>query len=371
MNQTAKALFTDWYNAGIKKEATAEELKPKRQAIDKILLEKSKDLWVDIANVYFGFYNENEEGFQRVAKYFKDVDDFFPLKNVNLLRVLSGCLIAEKIEKNDAWASDILALSVIINPEKGDGIIQDLLTRAQKFYIKESEKKHDHEIIKNDIVLKTSLAKPVMPTMADHTGIVEFVKQLNAYLTGTTKDVSLLLTTVNSLITAHNDEIKKTYDALSEETNILWWLFGGYADTIDKPFSALSVELLSVLTAIELQTLTTILPGAGKITSIITKALTNTGTSLSEKSTIEQFIVSTSEYQKEIEKALIEQPTALSSIIPISTALKSYYQYSANEWKASLSGIPGIDLAKVLEPVKFTEQLYRELMLLRIYKISD
>lgn len=365
MNQTSKSLFTDWYNAGLKKEAGLEELKLRREAIDKILKENTYDFWLNIAQVYLGLSDENSEAFQDIASRFKSVDDLFPLKNVNLLRVLSGCLIAEKMEINDNLSCDVLSLAIIINSDKGDNIIPELSDRAKKFYIRECESKRVASITTNSILLKATTAKPVMPTMSDHTGIPDFVKQLTVYLNSTTKDVAQLITAANTLATTQNTQIKKAYDALSEETNILWWLFSESSDILEKSMSAIPMNLLTIIVALELQKLTTIIPGAGKVSSIIRKALSNVGDP-NQLSTIEEFVVSTKEVQETIGKNLITQRPTAKALTPLTSALLAYVQFSESEWKVVLQKALGLDTTNTLSAIDFAKQLYFESMLLRI-----
>ena len=366
MKESAKSLFADWYTAGIKKDASAEEMKPKREAIEKMLLVKDRSVWTDTLLVYLGFLSENEDGFKRIAQYFKNVDEYFQLKNVHLLRLLAGCVIAEKLDANDSWISDYLALAIIVQPNRTEGIVPDLPVRAINFYLQECEKKRRMAIKAVPSEVKSALAKPIMPTMTDHTGIPDFVKQLNTFLTGTTKDVALLISTLNKIIGIDRD-VATAIKALSEETNVLWWLFGEHSNVLQKPFSSFSPELLAILIGLELQLLTEILPGIGKVSAIIAKALNTVAHKLEEEVSLGTYIEATNEVQISLNDSIPSIPDNLTALCPILFSLRTFFQYSGSEWKEVL-GKAGISIAEE----KYTrsamaDQLYKELMIIRIY----
>lgn len=366
MNETAKSLFADWYTAGIKNNASADEMKPKREAIEKILSIKDRAVWTDVLLVYLGFLAENEDGFKRVAQYFKDADEYFQLKNVHLLRLLSGCAIAEKLDANDSWVSDFLALAIIVQPLRTEGIVPELPERALAFYVRECEKKRGLAVRANAVAVKTALPKPVQPAMADHTSIPEFIKQLGTYLTGTTKDVTQLITAINQLI-GLGDDVKTAIKGLSEETDVLWWLFGEHSSLLKKPFNTASPELLAVLVGIELQELTAMLPGIGKVSAIIAKALGSVTHQADEEVALELFIEATHAVQAVLDQSLPAIPGHTSPICPLLFALRTYLQYSGNEWKEVLTKA-GINPAeRKYTRAAFAGQLYRELMIIRVY----
>ena len=59
---------------------------------------------------------------------------------------------------------------------------------------------------------------------------------------------------------ARTDAILKRVDVLSEELNILWWLYGNYSEDVQKPLITLPVGQAVLLTAKELATIATIPP---------------------------------------------------------------------------------------------------------------
>jgi hypothetical protein len=370
MIETAKSLFADWYTAGIKKDASIEDMKPKREAIEKIILIDDRVFWTDVLMVYLGFISENDEGFKKIAQYFKNADEYFQLKNVHLLRLLCGCAIAEKIDANNSWTCDYLALAIIVQPSRTEGIVPDLPVRAIEFYVKECENKRTAKIRETSGQVKTTMAKPTLPSMTDHTGIPDFVKQMTVYLNGTTKDVMQLIATVNRLIAVNND-VSSAVEALSEETNVLWWLFGSQSNILKKPFSSLSAELVAILIGLELEQLTLILPGIGKVSPIIAKALAAFTNQKEEHVTLDAFIEASRDVQEILDKSLAAFPEGLRPLVPIVFSLRTFLQYSGNEWRDVLSNAGVTPLDQKYSHIAFAGQLYKELMIIRTYNSAD
>lgn len=69
------------------------------------------------------------------------------------------------------------------------------------------------------------------------------------------------------------DELKSLLAVTAEESNILWWLFGGRSRIAGKPFDTLPVEALAFVAAKDLSDLTRVAPGAVSIPAIIARVL--------------------------------------------------------------------------------------------------
>jgi hypothetical protein len=69
------------------------------------------------------------------------------------------------------------------------------------------------------------------------------------------------------------DDLRRVVAVSAEETNMLWWLFGGRSRDLDVLFSEVSADSIGLLAAKELADLTTLLPGPPSIKAIADRAI--------------------------------------------------------------------------------------------------
>lgn len=367
MNYSAHDMFADWYNQGLKKEASNEELTSRRTVLDKILGSSDPTFWLNALGVFLGLVKADDPIYKQLASEFKEQDDFFSLTNENLLRLLIGCAIAEKIEENANYVSDLLALAIINTFPEEQEILPAIVPLAHRFWINECESSRSMEFSKNPEKIKSAIGKTPLPTMADHTGIPDFVKQLTTFIGVFNKDNISEITAINGIL-EWNSMTEKNFKSLSEETNILWWIFGEYSNIFQKSFHTFSPQLLSVVSALELDQLTVSLPGAGKIDAIINKVLSILDKTSSQNNTLEEIVSSIKEHQEAIKANLPTMNPILIPFCPYTFGLTSYLEYSEVEWKDVYFKKTKINCQSTTSLSRYASQLYRELMMIRVWK---
>ncbi|WP_295769314.1 GTPase-associated system all-helical protein GASH [uncultured Mucilaginibacter sp.] len=372
MNYSAKDLFPDHYTEGIKRDASPEELKMRRATIDRLLPETDILKWVLYIKIYWGIVKEENSEYLSVVEEFKTDDENFLVKNNNLLRLLLGLLIIEKIEQNSTFISDFLGLSVITHALSPQEIFPQLYNYSANFWIEECERKRSVIFPKTPVKIKASLAKVVLPAVEgtpypDSDSFQTFKTSLNSSITSLVKDANAVINGYNSLID-YTSKLQTAYSAVAEETNVLWWLFGGYSDLLKKPFQLLSPEGLSIVVAIELARHTKIIPGIGKVDNIINRPLSILSPEQAVERPLGDLIGGITNYTEELKQELPKIDVRLTSFCPFLFGLQTAIEYADVEWKAIFIKTTGINLERTLSLQQFSGQLYKELSLLRIFK---
>jgi len=300
----------------------------------------------------------------------KDGDINFPVENENLVRVIIGCTIAQKIEKNDSYISDLLAISLQTTEHLHSklSILPEILVRAREFWIVECEKNKglDEEPKITQKKMKVSSKAEMPETSQDPNTLKIHADSVKKIVTGLNNELVAAYEEINSINSALNI-FKLAYSALAEETNILWWLFGAFSKVLKKPFNKLTLEALSVIAPIELAELTKSLPGAGSIDAILIKALSNVDLEAGKKLTFESIVESIKTEERSLKAILIDMPQ-IYLFTPFLFAIKCHLDYAGSEWKAVYKQQIPLKANYEISALAFSAQLYKELMLQKVYK---
>lgn len=363
---TVKELFSDWYSAGVKSEKTSDEIELRQKSITLALKNKDVDFWVDLLRLAFGLMPKSEETNSKFVEYFKSKDAVFPLiNNENLVRTLACCTIGQKIEDNSDYTSDTLALGVMATTflEKNSSIpVPQLVTFSKSFWLNEcvgvrKTKTNNAESIKGN-VSKIELTAGL--------AAAEFHNELTTHLSNITKDHEKLVNSVKNELSKliHNNKI------LSEESNVLWWVFGGYSRDFDIKLKDLGFPASVLQISKELADITQILPGFSNLNSLLTKSLDEVVLKKDLKaSKIETFF----EFKNsdDVLNGFLEQyPEELMDLLPCHSLikLKADSDSGASEWIKRFCKKFGIKETIELTPFDLAKQLYIERMLMSAFK---
>lgn len=370
MSYTAVEMMPEWYSKGISKQAENEEITLRKNALSEIIQVKTKITWVDIVKIYLSLIKAETSEYAAVVDLLRKNDENFNVQNENLIKVLCGCAIAQKIELNDSYISDTLALMIVCAEffNKNVNTIPELPQRAYNFWINECEKKRFVDLnfaVGNQ--LSTSAVKVEIPELsadektwkANSDAVLKIITALQKDLNNANAEIVLQQKALNAA--------KQNFVALSEESDILWWLFGAYSSTVKKSFSKLSPEILSVIISVELCELTKTEPGIAGTESIIHRALSNVEYEFGSTHSIEKIVNSVTEFEKELKSLLPLIPAELEKLCPLLLAIHERTEYAGIEWKAVYGKRSSLDLDSKITYENFSIQLYQELMMLKVY----
>ncbi|WP_316801595.1 GTPase-associated system all-helical protein GASH [Pedobacter frigidisoli] len=364
MSYSAKALFTDWYNTATKKESSKEELQSRRKIIDGYFKDNTTGFWLGLLKIYLGISKETSPEYIDLVDKFKSNDELFSVQNTNLLRLLAGCSIAEKIEENRSYLSDMLALGICTRIGSQIDILPQLIPLAEQFWINECERGRDMPVTDVPKKLTQSFSKVVMTAGAEGPAAITVADETIKNLTLVQKDTNNLLVNANKIFDMIT-ELQTNQKYLAEESNVLWWIFGGYSEVIGKKFCAVAPELVAIITPFELNRLTLNLPGLGKIDNMVSKIF-ELNAEQKKAETLGSIVSSLGVDSEGIQDVLPEIDPTISSLCPLLNALHSYTEFAGNEWKPIYEKRSGVKTDTHFELSFVSNQLYKELMLTRV-----
>jgi hypothetical protein len=343
---TAKDYFVDWYRTI--PALVDEEIKTKRiSAIEELVEIDDVDFWLDITRMSFKLNPEKSENREKFVKAFRDADLTFPLlKNDNLVHVLAAISICIKLEEDESIVNDIIANAILNAPffkqfKKGTKV--PLSDYARRYLNNSGDRK-----IMIDAVRE----------MQDVEGVKKIENKLTAGDKWLPEDYLSLTKAVNVL--------GKSNQLLQEEVNVLWWLVGEYSKTCDKTFVKVGIRKMIAIAPIELAELTILNQGF-----VASKALLKRILLLSNKGNDSISNFSFMEVLKAMSKEVVQYFAELENISELTPCLyiiqKSIDSDMDGKWVEEIKQKTSIDLNMAKEAADISQQLYEELMYLKLY----
>lgn len=237
-----------------------ETLNKRYESIENITERTEVDFWLDIVRLYLGI-SVNGKNINEFISAFLGVDNSFPLtKNERLLKALAGMVLICKIElaiENDS-ADD----------EESEEEETTTSTEEESEY-EEIDHSEISLIISNALVNsiffnqhKMETKVPVLDTakafLSEYSfnqrtsEISEYEDELNETINRMSEEPEELEASEQVNLVKAAQAIIKESKMLSEEVNVLWWLFGEYSELADKYFSEIEDNSMAVLGAKEL-----------------------------------------------------------------------------------------------------------------------
>lgn len=289
-----KNKIAEWHT--LSKVAVQNETLDKRyESIENITQRNEVEFWLDIVRLYLGIA-VNGKNITDFISAFSSLDSNFPLtKNEKLLKVLAGMVLICKME-----------LATDSDSDNEDESEEEEEEEATNTTVEVEDNGEDEDIDHSEIaiVISNALVNSIFFNQYKLDTKVPVVDTAKAYLSDysfnqRTSEVSehedSLNETANRLSeedegldASEEESLVKTTQALikenkllSEEVNVLWWLFGEYSELTDKYFSEIENNAMVVLGAKELYDLSKFnseLPAASHILRKAIKASNGNGT---------------------------------------------------------------------------------------------
>ena len=343
MTTPATALLAPWIAKGAHKELSSDEQDAYQTTIAKLLKNDELAYWFGLIKLFSGF-KDVEVANELAAEFIKGVPKFPQQGNEQLLRVLAGCILAQKTESSSPSTDKIILsfLTANFSTKKEDLPIPELLTRTETLWKQECLA---NRALPAALSLNTIATKDKPLTPADQK---KFISDIIPFF----------------------DNLDKRVAANSEETNILSWFFTSHSRAIDASFTQIGATKLAFIGAKDLAGFTLIQPGHPIARGILNKMLDSSGSSMHE--------VPLSEIVHELNAeplytdwvAEIIRPRFMASgevITPLLYALYCHAEFSnETDWKPIFKPRAGFTADFTTNLSSFALQFYKECMLMSI-----
>jgi hypothetical protein len=227
--------FAEWYRgAGIPPNG---DILPKRwQAIEKY--EAGRDEIVSLVRLFYRLGKPSEEFENAFRTAFQTTDPAFQMRdNDQELLVLAGAELIDIIERGPVELADLAALSLVCAAAqnlRGAAAVPDIPEFAARYLSKRAiERAHEGQ---GDNDSASSSRKALLD------GLTSAPPPING-------------------LPAELERLQRELAVVSEESNMLWWLFSEYSHDLKQPWAKSTVPAAALVAGKELAELTRVLPG--------------------------------------------------------------------------------------------------------------
>ena len=371
-NYTATDFFPTWYKA-TKLSATPDQLKSRLAAIDELVNTNEIPFWLDIIRISNGLQPADDGSISRFVKTFQDEDNTFPLtNNAQLLKVLAASAVCFKLEAEDLETEDEEEEEEEEEEEQGEpndqseeadaSVITDVNTAISLCVTNINflgQFKDDGTIPVLTYAQNYLESKPYYQRMREHEGQAEDLDKVAEKFNTTTalnKDDHQVI--VNSI-----QQVQKENNMLSEELNVLSWIFGEYSKLANCFFQDAGTSLMMIYGPIELHEKTSTLhyinSARGFLHRILSIALA------SKKATPVSVADSINAIPADFKTSLVKKYKAhISELTPYLFAVSKSTEVNAGDDYAApvKKQTNGGDIKKTFKPDVMAIQIYKEIV---------
>ncbi|STR60877.1 Uncharacterised protein [Klebsiella pneumoniae] len=338
---------------------TSETIISRQEPVKRLVDNINEQQILDLTSFYYGDTDVSLEWFR--AEFSEEDASFSLLNNEREARVLSASVLGELIDQENAVA--ILAICA--------GSVKGLRQPLQSLWLL---KNAEESFLKLAIAGRAFQEIPIkiVPTVTPK--LDEEIAAL-----GATNDWATLVTLLGKIraeahasakaVATQSMGILKKIDRqaalIREESQMLWWLTGGYSRVFNRSFTTFSTQQAALAAAIDLGALTNssefgpvAIPAM--LERVILTAKKGRGAQPKELSAaIDSFSVE--------ELRCLKAPSTLPpKLAPISTAIELAEVIGIGSWYAQFKSRTGLESSIQLESLPLAEQLYREYLLGRL-----
>ncbi len=348
--------FADWYRV-VSIEPREEDLRKRWKTIESL---GETTAPADLFELVRLFYNLPFRGEQFLTKFrdaFKANDDVFPMRgNDAELQVLAGASLAHHFSYEEPWGS-ASALAVLSAGCQGlrDAPVPSIVALAEESLAECSASLRtvgaDAESPRTNFDAELATLKAVFPQNT----VASLAEPL-------TKILQALIGSVGLLSRLEKQQLLRT-----EESNVLWWLFGERSRDLERPFSKLDPPGACLIGAKELADMTTSLAGPFAAEAFLDKVLRLAHPVLDAEVSIAEAVTACPlEWQRNLIEA--DGANSLASLCPIHLAVAKCVEAEGKKtWHGPFQTLSGLKATAKLPPLGLALQTYRERLLLRAF----
>lgn len=344
--------FADWYRAG-GIEPDGEAL-PKRWAAIHAF-DAGRDDFVDAARIFYGFKPRTPDFLTTFRAALQKADPAIKMSgNDPEIAVLAGAFLADALENYSEPFCYLAALATLCPAAKN---------------------------------LRKPPAAPAIPELATATLAQWSANRFSALPSATTSSGHLPAAGIKELkdlceagdLTAMSEPLVKIYSAVrkmqreallhSEETNMLWWLFGEHSRDRKEPFKSYSLAAACLIAGKELADLTVELPGPAAATAFLDRLVRANRKKISAVTIQDAVNDAPADWKQNfLDGYSIDAPTDLT---PVAGALKAAANVpKGTSWLATYKHTTGVDADAQIAPEDLADQVYLEQLLFRSWSLA-
>lgn len=350
--------FADWYRiANI--DFDVQLLEKRWAVVEKLIKKVDSNSSLEWVRLFLRRPLMDKDFKGQFAESFKRDDPTFPMKKNEIeLRVLAGAAIIHLLQEGKTECANTAALSTLCGYCFGlrkPALFKEVITESQSYLAKQAGTLRDSGTLSRILVRRidnSKLTKSLEQAYASND---------QAIINKTSAEAFKFLVEGMS---GHSRSIGVMMNALSEESNILWWLMGGYSNDLEKGFPAVDLAVACLVAPKELADLTGMLPGPVAVPAVLDKMLATAKAESRAQVAIKDAINASPRKWREM--LVAEANPFVGDLAPLHIGMqKSLETKRKSNWLPSFRTLTQIDPTKKCDPLVLSLQFYRERLLHR------
>lgn len=346
----SKLSFADRYAAaGIA--PTAEIILKRQTSSDRIVAATTYDRVIELVALFYGLPVQDPIWLR--DEFLQDDPTFSLIQNRREAQVLAAIMLNKLIEGGD----DFAALSVVVggvagrrSPPQAAWLVQSAHDALAGFAISQRKPTDIGEKV-TSTAIKNIEQDLAAVAENDWPGLL-------AALTKVRKESQNSMVTMSAQTTAIVAELSRRLAYQREESQILWWVFSGLSQSLDRMFSKLEGMQAAIVAALDLGSLTT----ASRVGPIAAPAVLDRVIDGAKKPRVPTALSRAVDGLGVVDLAKLDvgPPPTTPSMMPITAALNLATTMGAGVWYAKFTELTGMPAETVFTPSELSQQLYLE-----------
>jgi hypothetical protein len=311
---------------------------------------------VDLVRLYFQLPAKSADWFREA---FAETDKSFTLvSNGREAAVLASCLLSAALEDGHLTAG-LAVLTVSVGRNRIPAVAPELLAQF-------SETLLSRAVSDRRRTIPNKLTIPATSTHINAT-VDQFLPapdwpKLGDVIKATGQQVDVAFKAMGTQFQTVLDAVTSEMNELREESEMLWWMVGGWSDLLQQPLTDFAPALRAVLAGIDLGRLARTALGPANVPAILARVGHFNG--VTEKVTIQQ-AVDTFTGDSIQKLKLPEKLARVADICPVHCAVAKAQEIgSSPAWHQSFTSLTGVSPETSFTALELSMQVYRETVLL-------
>jgi len=351
----------EWYKITSVNLPETDILEKNSEAVLDIVKTGKLDFLLNCVRQYLNLPIEDTNFISQLYEIFLKFNNLFAQKNNHLeLRVLCGAIIHEYIifdKAKDKYKIAYSLLSGLFEQDKKSLINVEIIEQINNFINETSINIREKVIELKQIAVISNLKEDVNnqeSLKSNFDNIVSYFKS------------------ISKNITDNNNLLNSKLKIIEEESNIHWWIFRGFSNIFNIPFSKLKINSAPIIIGKELSDLINIIPGPIAYVQFLEKII-NDNLPIKDKAFDKNIIFKNviNDIEIELKKELSENFTnsKLGNLCPIMISFqKSIDSGDKKGWLSSFKNSTNLDANKKIDIYKLAIQSYIENILMKYFK---
>ena len=347
-----KHVFADYYAAeGLS--PSGEVIKSREAPTTRIVDDITNEQIIEMVSLYFGSEDVDLSWF--VDEYSRDDAGFSLVNNARETRVLASAILDQLVDDRSPVAMLALVAGQVNGhrlPTEGKALVRKAVQKlAQECVADRKPKKIEAKVTPTNSPKLGEEIKGLATN--DWSTLGELLGKIRSETQSSQK-------TTSNQASAALSELDKQIALMREETQMLWWIFGGHSKTLECPFASLGPFQVAIAAAVDLGELTPVsllgpVAAPAMFERIIAQAKRPKGTLVKSLSNAIDGMD-----RQDLQRFDISPATLPARLAPVTAAIELARTIGLGSWHARFEETTGLKALIEFEPVELETQLSRE-----------